>query len=173
MTKLKEHSREIFRNTTRLWRTAQAQPNWASPLLSTEKQLGRMSHPRKYSRFDIAPATVELHINNEKTTYILQFNTTKMVGILRISDFIKVLNKNKWKHNFTFFFPNIARVANALSLPQQLCSAATFYSVSFSKPNPVWFGKVKPQNAYDFPNQFEFGLERKNWFCKTQIPNQI
>ena len=29
-------------------------------------------------------------------------------------------------------------------------SAATFYSVSFSKPNPVWFGKVKPQKCIRF-----------------------
>ena len=32
------------------------------------------------------------------------------------------------------------------------CSAATFHSVSFSKPNPVWFGKIQPKIAYDFPN---------------------
>ena len=38
---------------------------------------------------------------------------------------------------------------------------ATFYSVSFSKPNPVWFGKVMPKNCVRFPNQFQFDLERK------------
>ena len=31
-----------------------------------------------------------------------------------------------------------------------LGSAATFYSVSFSKPNPVWFGKVTPKNCIRF-----------------------
>ena len=44
---------------------------------------------------------------------------------------------------------------------QRVCTAATFHSVSFSKPNPVWFGKVTPKNAYNFPNQLQFGLERK------------
>ena len=30
------------------------------------------------------------------------------------------------------------------------CSAATFHSVSFSKPNPVWFGNVTPKNFVRF-----------------------
>ena len=54
-----------------------------------------------------------------------------------------------------------------------VCIAATFHSVSFSKPNSVWFGKVTPKNAKDFTNQFQFGLETKKMICKTQIPNQI
>ena len=54
------------------------------------------------------------------------------------------------------------------------CNAATFHSVSFSKPNPVWFGKVTPKNCVRFskPIPIWFG-KKKNWFCKTQIPNQI
>ena len=32
---------------------------------------------------------------------------------------------------------------------------------------------LHPKNASDFPNQFQFGLERKKLFWKTQIPNQI
>ena len=53
-----------------------------------------------------------------------------------------------------------------------LGSAATFYSVSFSKPNTVWFGKVTPKNCVQFskPIPVWFG-KKKKWFCNTQIPN--
>ena len=61
------------------------------------------------------------------------------------------------------------------------CTAATFHSVSFSKPNPVWFGKKKIDferrrfqtkfrlvwkilmtivNVLKIPNQIQFGLEK-------------
>ena len=46
------------------------------------------------------------------------------------------------------------------------CHAAIFHSVSFSKPNPVWFGKVTLKNCVRFPNQFQFGLERKKLILK-------
>ena len=39
-------------------------------------------------------------------------------------------------------------------------SAATFYSVSISKPIPVWFGKKFKILTTRFPNQFQFGLEK-------------
>ena len=37
--------------------------------------------------------------------------------------------------------------------------AATFYYVSVSKPNPVWFGKKSSKSWRKFPNQIQFGLE--------------
>ena len=40
------------------------------------------------------------------------------------------------------------------------CTAATFYSVSISKPIPVWFGKKFKILTTRFPNQFQFGLEK-------------
>ena len=52
--------------------------------------------------------------------------------------------------------------------------AATFYYVSVSKPNPVWFGKKSSNYWRIFPNQIQFGLE--NSFVKfggKLIPNQI
>ena len=42
-------------------------------------------------------------------------------------------------------------------------SAATFYSVSFSKPNPVWFGKVTPKNCVRFSKPIPV------WFGKKKI----
>ena len=45
-------------------------------------------------------------------------------------------------------------------------TAATFHSVPFSKPNPVWFGKDTPKNCVGFPNQFQFGLERRKLILK-------
>ena len=41
-----------------------------------------------------------------------------------------------------------------------MCTAATFYSVSISKPIPVWFGKKFKILTTRFPNQFQFGLEK-------------
>ena len=41
-----------------------------------------------------------------------------------------------------------------------VCTAATFYSVSISKPIPVWFGKKIKILTTCFPNQFQFGLEK-------------
>ena len=40
------------------------------------------------------------------------------------------------------------------------CTSATFYSVSISKPIPVWFGKKIKILTTCFPNQFQFGLEK-------------
>ena len=42
-------------------------------------------------------------------------------------------------------------------------SAATFHSVSFSKPNPVWFGKVTPKNCVRFSKPIPV------WFGKKKI----
>ena len=44
-----------------------------------------------------------------------------------------------------------------------VCSAATFYSVSFSKPNPVWFGKVTLKNCVRFSKPIPV------WFGKKKI----
>ena len=44
-----------------------------------------------------------------------------------------------------------------------MCSAATFYSASFSKPNPVWFGKVTPKNCVQFSKPIPV------WFGKKKI----
>ena len=40
------------------------------------------------------------------------------------------------------------------------CTAATFYSVSISKPIPVCFGKKFKILTTRFPNQFQFGFEK-------------
>ena len=40
---------------------------------------------------------------------------------------------------------------------------ATFYSVFFSKPNPVWFGKVTPKNCVRFSKPIPV------WFGKKKI----
>ena len=63
---------------------------------------------------------------------------------------------------------------NKYTIYKHNCNAATFYSVSFSKPNPVWFVKVIPKHCVRFskPIPVWFG-KKKSWFCKTQIPNQI
>ena len=47
--------------------------------------------------------------------------------------------------------------------PLSVFSAATFYSVSFSKPNPVWFGKVTPKNCVQFSKPIPV------WFGKKKI----
>ena len=39
--------------------------------------------------------------------------------------------------------------------------AATFHSVSFSKPNPVWFGKVTPKNCVQFSKPIPVWFEKK------------
>ena len=44
-----------------------------------------------------------------------------------------------------------------------ICSAATFYSVPFSKPNPVWFGKVTCQKCVGFSKPIPV------WFGKKKI----
>ena len=43
------------------------------------------------------------------------------------------------------------------------CTAATFYSVSFSKPNPVWFGKATPKNFVQFSKPIPV------WFGKQKL----
>ena len=48
----------------------------------------------------------------------------------------------------------------------QMSSAATFYYVSISKPIPVWFGKKFKILTTRFPNQFQFGLEKKLQFWR-------
>ena len=58
--------------------------------------------------------------------------------------------------------------------PVQNCTAARFYSVSFSKPNPVWFGKDTPKKLRRiFQTNSSLVWKEKMEFCKTQIPNQI
>ena len=49
---------------------------------------------------------------------------------------------------------------SALKVWNTVGSAATFYSVSISKPIPVWFGKKIKILTTCFPNQFQFGLEK-------------
>ena len=44
-----------------------------------------------------------------------------------------------------------------------ICYAATFHSVSFSKPNPVWFGKVTLKNCIQFSKPIPV------WFGKKKI----
>ena len=44
-----------------------------------------------------------------------------------------------------------------------ICSAATFHSVTFSKPNPVWLGKVTPKNCVWFSKPIPI------WFGKKKI----
>ena len=46
---------------------------------------------------------------------------------------------------------------------QNRCTAARFHSVSFSKPNPVWFGKVTPENWAQFSKPIPI------WFGKKKI----
>ena len=48
-----------------------------------------------------------------------------------------------------------------------VCSAATFYSVSFSKPNPVWFGKGKPQKCVGFSKPITV------WFRNKTLPKAL
>ena len=54
------------------------------------------------------------------------------------------------------------------------CIAATFYSVSFSKPNPVWFGKVTPKNCVQFskPIPVWFG-KKKNDFARRRFQTKF
>ena len=63
--------------------------------------------------------------------------------------------------------PDIARrikekLTQCLATAAQ-CTAATFHSVSFSKPNPVWFGKVTPKNCVQFSKPIPV------WFGKKKI----
>ena len=54
------------------------------------------------------------------------------------------------------------------------CTAATFHSVSFSKPNPVWFGKVTPKNYVQFskPIPLWFG-KKKNDFARRRFKTKF
>ena len=54
------------------------------------------------------------------------------------------------------------------------CTAATFHSVSFSKPNPVWFGKVTPKNCLKFskPIPVWFG-KKKNDFARGRFQTKF
>ena len=53
-------------------------------------------------------------------------------------------------------------------------SAATFHSVSFSKPNPVCFGKVTPKNCIQFskPIPVWFG-KKKNDFARRRFQTKF
>ena len=44
------------------------------------------------------------------------------------------------------------------------CNAATFHSVSFSKPNPVWFGKDTPKKCVGFSKPIPVWFGKKNWY---------
>ena len=57
-----------------------------------------------------------------------------------------------------------------LSLPN---TAAKFYSVSFYKPNPLWFGKITPKKCVGFSKPILVWFGNKKIISKTQIPNQI
>ena len=46
---------------------------------------------------------------------------------------------------------------------KKVCTDATFHSVSFSKPNPVWFGKVTPKNCVRFSKPIPV------WFGKKKL----
>ena len=72
----------------------------------------------------------------------------------------------------TFFFAEQGRAGNRKMSQDgvgkgrarvKMCSAATFHSVSFSKPNPVWFGKVTPKNCVRFSKPIPV------WFGKKKI----
>ena len=43
------------------------------------------------------------------------------------------------------------------------CSEATFHSVSFSKPNPVWFGKDTPKKCVGFSKPIPVWFGKKKW----------
>ena len=51
---------------------------------------------------------------------------------------------------------------------------ARFHSVSFSKPNPVWFGKVTPKNCVQFskPIPVWFG-KKKIDFARRRFPTKF
>ena len=57
----------------------------------------------------------------------------------------------------------ITLVTKSLAQSLNHCTAATFYSVSFSKPNPVWFGKVTPKKCFWFSKPIPL------WFGKKKI----
>ena len=42
-------------------------------------------------------------------------------------------------------------------------TAATFHSVPFSKPNPVWFGKDTPEKCVGFSKPIPVWFGKKNW----------
>ena len=42
-------------------------------------------------------------------------------------------------------------------------TAATFHSVPFSKPNPVWFGKDTPEKCIGFSKPIPVWFGKKNW----------
>ena len=43
------------------------------------------------------------------------------------------------------------------------CSSARFHSVSFSKPNPVWFGKDTPKKCVGFSKPIPVWFGKKKW----------
>ena len=53
------------------------------------------------------------------------------------------------------------------------CNTAIFYSASFSKPNPVWFGKVTPKNCVRFSKPIPIWFGKKKIDFARRSPNQI
>ena len=65
-------------------------------------------------------------------------------------------------------------VVKKLEIADRVHRAATFYSVSFSESNPVWFGKVTPKNCIRFskPIPVRFG-KKKNDFARRRFQTKF
>ena len=50
-----------------------------------------------------------------------------------------------------------------ITMLMRQCSAARFHSVSFSKPNPVWFGKDTPKKCVGFSKPIPVWFGKKKW----------
>ena len=68
---------------------------------------------------------------------------------------------------------SVQRVADVV-MRRKPCNAATFYSASFSKPNPIWFGKVTPKKYVGFskPIPVWFG-KKKNDFARRRFQTKF
>ena len=62
-------------------------------------------------------------------------------------------------------------------MKQMHCIAATFYSASFSKPIPVWFGTKKNDFAnHRFQTQFRLVWDNSDYHCQcpeNSKPNSV
>ena len=77
-----------------------------------------------------------------------------------------------WALSFSCF--SCSALLWALSFSRFSCPAATFHSVSFSKPNLVWFGKVTPKNCAGFskPIPVWFG-KKKTDFARRRFQTKF
>ena len=74
-------------------------------------------------------------------------NSTVRITVLSFLSFFR-LSWSQYNSTIICIFWSLERFASIISSFH--CSAARFHSVSFSKPNPVWFGKVTPKNCLRF-----------------------